>query len=345
MNSQFLVVRSSHFPRGCSKGVSGTLIASVRRYVRLKLSNWLLAIAALAVVAGSPMLPQIPEEDRRAIDQALGAKGTYLAANGVYKVVVPREAAAIVLDYRTLSPNLGLNSWAAFKPGIHHPATLTGQFLLLQDEVNPVIRSALKAGLEVTGLADLTVFDGPRLFTLDVTSAGTYRHLAAAFGQAYAEIKQVRRAKFEKQAVSSLPRLSLESRIDAKPLNDVLSMNGGVLDGVYRAAINRRAILNGEELSPEMGFMTSISISGTPEQALAIGEIAATSEEIQPVLRGLLTKNIRIASVRNHTIGEHPRYLFVRLRGRGSAVDRAKSLRYALDTQIGAVSEPNSADL
>ena len=41
----------------------------------------------------------------------------------------------------------------SFTSAIHHEAILTGQFLLLEDEVNPVITVVLDAGLDVTGLA------------------------------------------------------------------------------------------------------------------------------------------------------------------------------------------------
>jgi hypothetical protein len=53
-----------------------------------------------------------------------------------------------------------LNSWVAFTSAIHHDALVTGQFLLLEDEVNPVITVALESGLDVTGLAALPLFEG-----------------------------------------------------------------------------------------------------------------------------------------------------------------------------------------
>ena len=68
-------------------------------------------------------------------------------------MVLPTEAATSVQKYQTLSPDLGLNSWAAFTSAIHDPAVLTGEFLLLEDEVKPVLSAALEAGLDVTRLS------------------------------------------------------------------------------------------------------------------------------------------------------------------------------------------------
>jgi hypothetical protein len=48
---------------------------------------------------------------------------------------------------------MGFRSFEAF---------LTGQLLLLEDEVNPVMTTVLNAGLEITALADSSTFDGPR---------------------------------------------------------------------------------------------------------------------------------------------------------------------------------------
>jgi hypothetical protein len=87
---------------------------------------------------------------------------------------LPREEATIVQDHQRLSPNLGLNSWAAFASDVHHEAVLTGQFLLLADEVNPVLDVVLDAGLDVTGVADSRSFDGPHLHTIDVTGLGSF---------------------------------------------------------------------------------------------------------------------------------------------------------------------------
>ncbi len=91
-------------------------------------------------------------------------------------------------DYQTLSPNFGLNCWAAFTPAVYHQALLTGQLLLLDDEVNPVMSVALKSNLEITGLADSSVFNGLRLKTLDINGVGTYLQLATALRKTFDEI-------------------------------------------------------------------------------------------------------------------------------------------------------------
>src|SRR5882724_10186350 len=118
---------------------------------------------ALAIVFSTAARAEVPQQVRTSIDRIIGGKGSYIADESVYKVIIPREEATIVTDDRTLSPNLSLNSWVSLTSAIHHEAILTGQFLLLDDEANAVLTVALDAGLEVTGLAASSVFEGPRL--------------------------------------------------------------------------------------------------------------------------------------------------------------------------------------
>lgn len=203
--------------------------------------------------------------------------------------------------------------------------------------------AALNAGLEVTGLADSTLFEGPRFKALDVTGVGTYQNLAAACRKALDEIRRMRVDTTRKVAKFALPELHLDSSIGPGPLNTILSMRGSVLDGVYRAAIGRRALLHGESVGREMGISTWIAFAGTDDHALAQGKFAATSGELQNLLKALRSKNFMVTSIRNHTAGEHPQFLFVRFWQQGKSVELARGLRYALDVQVGTIATEHSA--
>jgi hypothetical protein len=324
----------------CSKTQSVFLKFSSETHT--KFPRVILAVLLLAVVANSSLIGQVPEQARAAIDRVIGSRGIYIADERVYKVILPREAATIVQDYQTLSPNIGLNSWAAFMPAIHHQALLAGQLLLLKDEVDPVLTVVLDAGLEVTGLADSSVFDGPRVETLDVTGVGTYQALASAFRKALDEIRRMR-AVATRHTNSALPELHLDSSIDPSPLNTILSMRGLVSEGAYRAAIGRRALLRGETVGREMGISTWIAFTGTDDHALVQGEFAATSDELQNLLKALRFKHFKVTSIRNRTAGEHPQFLFVRFWQQGKSVELARGLRYALDVQVGAIAPERNA--
>jgi hypothetical protein len=105
-----------------------------------------LAASLLAIATPSLLMAEVPKQAHTAIDRTIGSPGTYIPEEGVYKIVLPQREATVVLDYQTLSPNLGLNSWVSFTSAVHHEALLSGQLLLLEDEVNPVMTAVLNAG-------------------------------------------------------------------------------------------------------------------------------------------------------------------------------------------------------
>src|SRR5215472_17226222 len=163
------------------------------------------AVLIILALMGTRAVAQVPAEHQRAIDGIVGARGTYIADDRAYRIILPREAATIVQDYQTLSPNLGLNSWVTFSSAIHLEAILAGQFLLLEDEVNPVLATALDSGLEVTGLAASSLFDERPVFTLDINGRGSFQQLASAFRRGMDEIAKVRRARGSRRAATGTP--------------------------------------------------------------------------------------------------------------------------------------------
>lgn len=291
-------------------------------------------IGLLASVAAA----EVSEQARSSIDRVIGHKGTYVLEEGVYKITLPREEATIVQDYQRLSPNLGLNSWVGFASGVHHEAVLTGQFLLLEDEVNPALDVVLDAGLDVTGLAASCSFDGPHFYTIDVTGVGSFPTLASAFRKGLDTIQRIRRTTGISSKHTSRPTIPIESAINAGPLDAILSMKGTVTAGVYKAAIGKRALLNGELVGREMGMSTWVSVAGTNGHAFAQGEFIENPNDLRRLLTALRAKGMNITSIRNHTVGEHPQSIFVRFWGEGTAIQLAKAVRYALDGQAGAVS-------
>jgi hypothetical protein len=109
-----------------------------------------------------------------------------------------------------------------------------------------------------------------------------------------------------------------------------------VTNGVYRASIGQITVLNNTPVGKEMGVSTSVVFSGTNQNAMVQGEIVATGEQLQRVLRALRARRLGLISIRNHIISEHPQLLFVRFEGNGPATDLARAVRYALDVQVGA---------
>src|SRR5262249_35968325 len=87
-----------------------------------------------------------------------GLKGQLIPESNVIKVTKPRTDVKITVDQWTRPPFMGLGSWAAFTPA-HGGTMLMGDTVVFADEVNPAMRAAFDAGLEVTAPHNHFFFD------------------------------------------------------------------------------------------------------------------------------------------------------------------------------------------
>jgi len=113
------------------------------------------APAAAAASAGSLGI------DTAQIGQILGYHGK--VNGGVYQVGVPR-AEKITADGIDVPPSMGLATAVNFQPTGGGKAAITGDFVLIGTEVNPVIRALRDNGIAITALHSHMLTDSPHLF-------------------------------------------------------------------------------------------------------------------------------------------------------------------------------------
>lgn len=99
--------------------------------------------------------------DTAAIEQTLGQKGKI--NGGVFQVGVPR-AESITESGMAVPGSMGLATALNFQPTGNGKAAITGDFVLIGKEVNPVIQALRKNGIEVTALHSHMLDEQPRLF-------------------------------------------------------------------------------------------------------------------------------------------------------------------------------------
>jgi hypothetical protein len=109
--------------------------------------------------------PPAVDLDTAQLDQIMGAKGQ--ANGGVYQFGVPRRDPVTEADMQ-LSPAgpLGVATGINFQPTGGGKAAITGDFVLIGDEVNPVIMALRANGIEVTAVHSHMLDEQPRLFFL-----------------------------------------------------------------------------------------------------------------------------------------------------------------------------------
>ena len=123
------------------------------------------ALSSSATPLGGPATAApsaAPPIDTKQIEQTLGRPGRDMGS-GVFQVTVPR-AEAITENGMPLLPAMGVVTVLNFQAVSDGKAAITGDFVLIDKEVNPVAKTLRQHGIDVTAIHNHVLFDAPRLF-------------------------------------------------------------------------------------------------------------------------------------------------------------------------------------
>jgi hypothetical protein len=103
-----------------------------------------------------------PALDTKRIEQVLGRQGRDIGS-GVFQITVAR-AEPITGMGQPLLPAMGVTTVMNFQTTADGKAAITGDFVLVDKEVNPVAQTLRRHGIDVTALHNHGLQDSPRLF-------------------------------------------------------------------------------------------------------------------------------------------------------------------------------------
>jgi hypothetical protein len=137
------------------------------------------ALSASATPLGAaPAATSGPTLDSKQIEQSLGRTGREIGA-GLFQVTAPR-AEAITENGTPLLPAMGVVTVMNFQAVADGKAAITGDFVLLDREVNPVARALRQHGVDVTAIHNHGLLDTPRLFYMHFWAVDEPAKLATA---------------------------------------------------------------------------------------------------------------------------------------------------------------------
>jgi hypothetical protein len=139
-------------------------------------------------LSGAPAAATAPppiDLDTAAIDQTLGAKGTN--NGGVYQFSIPR-AEPIKDSGMDVPPPMGSANAINFQPTGGGKAAITGDFVLIAKEVNPVVKALREHGIEVTAIHNHMLDDQPHLYFMHFWANDDAKKLAQGLKAALAQI-------------------------------------------------------------------------------------------------------------------------------------------------------------
>jgi hypothetical protein len=108
-----------------------------------------------------PLTPMAIPFDSAAVATTLGATGR--TNGGVYQFSIPRRE-RICDEGQEIPPAMGVATAINFQPTVGGKAAITGDFVLLGKEVNPVLWTLVENGIEVTAIHSHTTDEQPRLY-------------------------------------------------------------------------------------------------------------------------------------------------------------------------------------
>lgn len=139
----------------------------------------------VSVSGRAPVKPSAAEEKAfEKVQGILGRKGSIVGR--VLQVGVPRTE-SIQESGRDVPPSLGMANSMNFEAVGQRVAT-TGDFVLVADEVNPVIRELHARGIQVTALHSHMLRETPRLFFMHFWGVGSAENIAQGLKAALAKV-------------------------------------------------------------------------------------------------------------------------------------------------------------
>jgi hypothetical protein len=243
--------------------------------------------------------------DWSGVGRALGKNGTEMAG-GIYRVGLPRSDLHVMLDGIELKPAFALGSWVAFAP-MGNQTMVMGDLVLTESEVEPVMKSLLDSGLEVTALHNHLFNARPATFYMHVGGMGDPMKLAGAIHTALG---------FSKTPFAGAPAPATPPAIDldTAAIDTALGAKGNISGGVYQVGVLRAEPTKamGMGVAGPMGGAESINFQPLGGGKAAItGDFILLGKEVNPVLRALRGHGIDVTAIHNHMLDDQPHMFFV----------------------------------
>jgi hypothetical protein len=264
----------------------------------------------------------VQQLNTEAIATAIGKQGELTGE--MYKVSFPRSDVTVKVGGVVIKPALALMGWAAFiKSG--SSAVTYGDLVVLEDEVNPVIRKLEERGLELSALHNHLLHETPRIMFIHFVGHGDEVELATGVREALSLTKS------PLAATASAPETK---PVIATEIERIIGYQGSMGGDVFHITVPRNDIhvaAMGTMVPGSMGMNTPFNFQLDGKNAAINGDFMLRPSELNPVIKALQANGIEVASIHNHLLDNEPQLVFMHFWAYGDAVGLAKGLRAALD--------------
>ena len=289
--------------------------------------NRVLSLASISLGVALSMPAKAAQTDWFVVDTILTRTGA--VSGDVHRYGLPRSDLKVSLDGVALKPGFALGGWVAFEP-MGDKATMMGDLVLTESEINPVMSKLLAEGLQVTALHNHLLRANPPTFYMHVAGTGEPAQLARLVRAALEESK----TPFDIKPPAEAAAASMGVDFDTGKIDEAIGRKGKANGGVYQFSVGRADSIKMDGMAVPGAMGTAIAINFQPTgggKAAITGDFVALSNEVNPLITALRDNGIEVTAIHNHMIGEEPRAFFIHFWANDDAVKLAKGLRAALD--------------
>jgi hypothetical protein len=247
-----------------------------------------------------------------AIETILGQQPK--TAGDVQRFGWPRTDLQVTVDGVAVQPGLALGSWAGFSGSM-----VMGDLVLKPGELDGVIRALEAGGIEITAIHNHLSND---IAYVHFHGEGDPDKLATTLKSALSKTAT---------PVGGQPSPPIQSDafdVFMKTVGRKGTVNGKILQfSVPRAETITEGAMT---IPPAMGVATAINVQQAGDDVATSGDFVLIASEVNPVIRELQAKGIRVTALHSHMLRETPRLFFMHFWGSGDARTIAEGLRNAI---------------
>jgi len=243
---------------------------------------------------------------------------------GVEKYSWPRRDLHVSVAGISVAPALALGSWAAFHETGGHSMTM-GDLVLLESEVNPVVRELQAGGFEVLAIHNHLLGETPHVLYVHFMSDGKRAALARTLETALGKTK----TPMEPGPAAAADAAQANVLAD---FQEALGRKGTMAGVVLQIGVPRAEPITdgGMEIPASMGMAESINVQTAGDGVAATGDFVLVADEVNPVIRELQAHDIEVTALHSHMLRETPRLFFMHFWGVGKPQKVGEGLKAAL---------------
>jgi hypothetical protein len=290
-------------------------------------SGWtlvgLFVLGSATTLASSPLDAQSWE----AVDKVFGQTGKVLPG-GVHKYSWPRTDLTVSVGGVRVEPALALGGWAGFvEMGPEGNVMAMGDLMLLASEVDPAIRVLEQSGVEITALHNHILGESPQIMALHFSGHGRPERVAEGLKAALAKTA----TPIQKGSAQTVTPSAAETAAFEK-IQTVVGRKGTVTGHVLQIGVPRAAKIedDGVEIPPALGMAIPMNFQVAGNQVATTGDFILVADEVNPVVRELVSPGIQVTALHSHMLRETPRLFFMHFWGVDDPTRIAEGLKAAL---------------